>query len=652
MTTATATDALRRAEAQRRLGVAGACRFDELDELLALVARAAGASGARFVVIDQDVDRVVAEDGPAYRVDRRWSLARTALKAADGRASVVVEPGVERAGLPLFAGADVPVALAAVSVTAPDGEPIGGVVAHWVGEQAVQEPAWAPLEDGARHLGYVLELRADEREYRRFINLNPDPVLVLDVEGAVVIANPAMATLLGHDDPEAMVGRPFLACVARSDRARVTAELARVLFARRRTRQFDVSLLDREGATVATSVSAGHLRGARRHLQLVVHDLSERLRAEEERSTLSEQLARAQRLDAVGHVASGLAHDLNNLLVVMVSNLALAREGLESIDAQVPLRAVCDDLEELQIAVDRASALTSQLLAFAAADEAGSDAADIGEVVAAVLGLVERSLPQGVTLQRSVPSGLPLVAVPPVQLERALLNLVINARDAVGAIGTIEVRASSTADGGRQSVRLEVQDDGSGMDEATLARAFEPLFTTKADAGGSGLGLASVLALTDEVDGVVTIRSTPREGTTVTLVLPVEAAAPESIPVGVDVPVGGARVLLVDPGERTRRVITSMLRGSGYRVTPVATGEEALEILATGADELLITEVALPGRGGAELLEHVRASTQPIPVIVLASVDAPPTLAGVPVLVKPFSHARLLRVVERVLAER
>jgi two-component system cell cycle sensor histidine kinase/response regulator CckA len=661
---------LRRLEALRRLGIEGTLRIAELDDLLAVAAAAIGAQGATFTVVDEDVARVLAGTSAdaAPWLDRRWSLAEAAVASEDGRATLVVEAGTERAALPVLAGLELPATLAASAVIAPGGERVGAIVAHWTGASELPPDTWDLLAAAARQLGQMLELRAEAGEYRRFVELSPDPVLVLDVDGGIELANPAVSELLGYAEPASMRGLPFLLMVSRRDRASVTSALARVLFARRRTLQVDAELVRTDGRSVPVSMSAGHLRGTRRHLQLVVHDLSERLRVEDERTQLSEQLARAQRLDAVGQVASGLAHDLNNLLVIMVSNLALAEESLrtalgdEDADALVPVR---EDLAEVNVAVDRAVALTGKLLQFANSDDVATGVCDVQHVVDAVVGLVERTLPVGVHLAVDVAPDLPSVAADAVQLERVLLNLVFNARDALEDGGTITIRSregaedavpgrrvEDTAWAAPRCVELSVADDGIGMDDRTLARAFEPLFTTKTDRGGSGLGLPTVLAFADEVDGSVSVDSTPGRGTTVTVAIPAVTPELPDVPVGLDVPVAGARVLLVDPGERTRRVIARMLRGAGYRVTAVATAEEALTVLADQPTDLLVTELSLPGMTGARLLDTVRELGAVRGVVALASVDAPRTLEGTPVLVKPFSHTRLLRTVERVLADR
>jgi pseudouridylate synthase len=372
-----------------------------------------------------------------------------------------------------------PTTLAAYALEAPGGDRIGAIEVAWDTRQDVGDDLLGYLERCSRLVTQLLDLEEEVSEYGRFVDLVPEPVVILDLDGAIEEINPAFLKLMGAQDEHSLVGRSFLELVERGDRARVTAELARALFMKRRRGRIELQLAVPGRGAVPCSVSAGHLRGLRRHLQLVVHDLSERLRVEDERSHLSEQLARAQRLDAVGQLAGGLAHDLNNLLVVMLSNLSLARESLEaalSDGGGASLEEVREDLGELQVAVDRAEGLTSKLLQFARQEEDAKGEANVVDVVAAAARLVERSLGDDIDLEFFIDGGVPAAAVDPVHLERVIVNLLINARDAIDAPGSICIEVDAPEDG--SSVRVAVRDDGRGMDDATRARE---------DAEGGGL---------------------------------------------------------------------------------------------------------------------------------------------------------------------
>lgn len=656
---------------QQRLGVARWADADatdapSFDVAVGLLADLLGAHQAMVSLVAGGLVSTTASTCGPIRVPRDASIAELAFASPNGVAVVTITRDHRLADHPALRGLELPVTCGAVAVPGPAGEPIGAVEVVWPDHRTVEPDLIEMLSNVGAHARDLFALHAEAREYRRFIELSPDPVTVLDDDGAVCRSNAALAQLLGLDGTEDLAGRPFLELVDRRDRTRATSELARVMFRRNRTAQLDVRLLHAAGGSIACSISAGNLRGTPNRVQLVVHDLSDRLRGEDERTQLSEQLARAQRLDAVGQIAQGLAHDLNNLLVIMVSNLSLAEESLGDADGDPgaePFTAVRQDLAELRLAVDRAGQLTSKLAQFAQRADPEYAVASVAEVVETVQGLVVPTLASQVTLVVDVAVGLPPVAVDPTRLERVLLNLVLNARDAMLARGTVRVlaRSTSVADGNgvrptgvrpsHGSVLIEVVDDGQGMDASTQARAFEPLFTTKGE-GGSGLGLATVAALADEVDGSVRLDSEPGRGTRVSLVLPCTERTAAEAPIGGNVPVAGARVLLVDPGERTRRVIARMLQGAGYRVTSLASAEEALRSLDELPTDLLIAELSLPGKTGVQLLAEVRLRVPALRAVMLAAVEAPLTLDGTPVLVKPFSHTRLLRTVEVVLQQR
>jgi two-component system, cell cycle sensor histidine kinase and response regulator CckA len=642
-----------RLEALLRPDVADTVPEPELDDALRLVQDLVGAHEVAMTLVSFERAWTQATTGARHDVARDASIAQLGIAARDGFAEVTVTEDHVLALHPALHGLRLPVTCAAVVVRGPGGDPLGALEIVWSEARQVEQGLVDILVRIATHAGHLIELRAEASEYRRFIELSPDPVTVLDVDGAIVMANPALATMLGYDHAATLTELPFLDLIDRRDRTRVTSDLARVLFARSRTAQIDLRLRRLDGAAVSCSVSAGNLRGARRHVQLVIHDLSDRLRGEDERTQLSEQLARAQRLDAVGQIAGGLAHDLNNLLVVMISNLSLAEESLVDAELEVgpdPIRAVRQDLEELRLAVDRAGRLTSKLLEFAQRPDGEHDVASVADAVETVQGLIARSLGAGVSLVLDVDEGLPPVAADPIKLERALVNLVINARDAMDGGGTVRI-VSRDVGVESSSVLVEVIDDGQGMEPSVRARAFEPLFTTKGE-GGSGLGLATVAAFADEIDASVQLDSVPGQGTRVGLRLPVADRKLDQLPMGLDVPVGGARVVLVDPGERTRRVIARMLQGAGYRVRAVGSAEEALQAFGDVSADLLVTELSLPGMTGVRLLAEVATRHPGLRAVALATVDAPHTLDGTPVLVKPFSHTRLLRTVERVMRDR
>ncbi|HSK21919.1 MAG TPA: PAS domain S-box protein [Egicoccus sp.] len=658
----------RRLEALRRLGVMDSGRESEFDDVAALVGALMGASYAAVTFVDdaRAWSKAVRDRHDQPQVERDHSPAWLAIVSSDGvvHGSLDSLPGVT--GHPMLRELGL-LTVAAAVIEAPDGERVGAVELGWADDLADDAGVRDTLRRAAAHVTRMLELRSEVGEYRRFIELSPDAVTVLDLEGNIELANPMLAELLRLTSADTVVGHNFLELVAPEDRARVAKDLARILFARRPAAQLDMRLVREDGSVVACSVSAGHLRGSRRSLQLVLRDLDERIRGEEERTRLSEQLAQAQRLDLAGRLASGLAHDLKNLITVMSSYLDLAQGTVEDLAPQVgsePVEAILDDFEQLRRAVDRAGTLTQKLMQFAGT-EGSTDEVDLAAAVEGVRNLIESAIAPGVALEIDLEDDLPHVRADALGLEQALVNLVMNSSDALADGGSIIVRARltdfpaaggvtsgphQTLDDSRRYVRLSVIDDGAGMDDETLTRAFEPLFSTKGAARGTGLGLPTVLAFAQQADGIVDVHSVHGEGTTISLVLPTVAAVPEIV--DLHRPVGGKRVVLVDPNDRARRVIGQMLQSAGYRILPAHDGETALQILDEQGGDVLVTELALPGMPGWRVVERARAARPGLPVLVFASAQAPDRVThDVRTLVKPFSSDRLLRMLAELLPD-
>jgi two-component system, cell cycle sensor histidine kinase and response regulator CckA len=659
----------RRLASLRRLALVGADPEHELDDVTDLAVRLYGASYAAITFVDADHVWAKAVDHGSDRwvVPRDGAPAQLAIASTEGFVSVPVSGTAagDAAAPPSHGGPPAVRQVAAVALLAPDGERVGAIELGWDTPCELDDRAVRGLRRLALHVGRMLELRAEADEYRRFIELHPDAVTVLDLDGAIELANPALAQLLGVGHPSELIGRDFLDLVAPVDRARATAELSRLLLAHRRTSHLDLVLRHADGRPLVCAISAGHLHSSRRSLQLVIRDLEERLRAERERARLSEQLAQAQRLDLAGQLAGGLAHDLNNLVTVMTSHLDLAEVAADELVTSTSGRAqdLLGDLEQVRRAVGRAGQLTAKLLQFARNEEAGEEEVDVAEAVDAVRRLAEPALRDGIELVTEVAADLPAIRADRVHLEQAIVNLVMNAGDALPAGGVIrlavdrrapdpEDEAGLALDPVRDHLCIEVGDDGTGMDDETLTRAFEPLFSTKPAGKGTGLGLTTVLAFVQQVGGVVDLRSSPGEGTTVWMVVPVAAGTAPAGPPDRALLVAGARVVVVDPNERARGVLRRILQGAGYRVTAVGVGEEALEVLRDAGGDALVTEAVLPGMPGWRTVEQARAEIAGLPALILTSTQAPTHVDGVRTLTKPFGGDRLLRAVGELLAPR
>lgn len=387
------------------------------------------------------------------------------------------------------------------------------------------------------------------------------------------------------------------------------------------------------------------------------------------------QLHEAQKLEMLGQLTGGVAHDFNNLLMVVLGNLRLARKRLgEDADARL-LR----NLDGAIQGAERGAILTQRLLAFARRQDLQPCAVDVAALVGGMMDLLRRSVGPMVQISVVTEPGLRPALVDPNQLELALLNLAVNARDAMADGGRLtialsaeavgEAGAEAAAPGGRppppgEYLRICVSDTGHGMDEATLRRAVEPFFSTKGPGRGTGLGLSMVHGLAAQSGGALRLESRPGTGTTAVLWLPVasvEAAAPSGGPTRAraePAPPGVGAVLVVDDEPLTLASAADMLADLGYEVATAASGAEALALLrARGGGDAgfgcVLTDYAMPGMTGAALARAVAAEWPGLPVVLATGyMDLPePAASGLPRLGKPFTQEQLAaRIAEAMRA--
>ena len=363
---------------------------------------------------------------------------------------------------------------------------------------------------------------------------------------------------------------------------------------------------------------------------------------------LEQQIRQGQRLEAVGQLAGGVAHDFNNLLTVIGGNIELA---LAEVDDPV----VKGDLQEVLRSAERATELVRQLLEFARADVVEARVVELNEAVVRVGRMLGRLLPENIEIRVDLAPEQPSILADPGQLEQVLLNLAVNARDAMPQGGVISIRTHARAD----VVTLEVSDTGTGMDEQTRERIFNPFFTTKAPGEGTGLGLATVHGIVSGAGGEIDVESKLGEGTTFTVTFPaiidttVECApAPPELVRG-----AGQRILLVEDEEMVRVVTAEMLSRGGYTVVTANDGEDALRVLdeETQPFDLLFTDLMMPRMTGTELAAELRARGHDLPVVYSSGyaqnvlVDDEPDDRTV-VLSKPFTGEALSSAVHGLLA--
>jgi signal transduction histidine kinase/ActR/RegA family two-component response regulator len=386
--------------------------------------------------------------------------------------------------------------------------------------------------------------------------------------------------------------------------------------------------------------------------------------AQAEQRNLERRLAEAQKMEAIGKLAGGVAHDFNNMLTAILGYASIIQED------SPPTTPVHDQAYQIRRAAENAAALTAKLLAFSRKQVLQSDAMDLRSVLGNLLPLLRKAVGEDVTVSTQMDEELWPVLADPVQLEQALLNLAINARDAMPKGGTLQISARNAPrpKGERRDdadvkpgdyVQITVADTGVGMDEATRTRMFEPFFTTKAPGKGSGLGLSTVYGFVRQCGGYVGVMSTPGQGTTIEMLLPraSTAASPQTPPplADTDRRTPAETILVAEDEDGVRQLAVETLRRRGYQVLEASSGEDALRVARAfdGTIHLLLSDVVMPGLKGPALAEQLRAMRPGLKVLLMsgyaADVVTPSDLKEATLLSKPFAPSALVSAVRSVL---
>ncbi|CAO3409498.1 Multidomain signal transduction protein including CheB-like methylesterase, CheR-like methyltransferase and BaeS-like histidine kinase [Azospirillum largimobile] len=508
-------------------------------------------------------------------------------------------------------------------------------------------------EEALRELNATLEQRVAERtaDRDRMWRLSTDIMLVARFDGTITAVNPAWTALLGWPEGD-LPGTLFLDYVHPDDREATQAEAAR-LESGLTTMRFENRYRHRDGSYRWISWTAVP---DDRFIHAVGRDVTARKEAAAALRRAEEQLRQAQKMEAVGQLTGGVAHDFNNLLQALSSCLTMI--GRRTAEPRVaPL------LEAGMQAVDRGSKLVQQLMGFARRDSLRPEPIDLRDRVLAMAGLLERALRADIRVETRFAPDLRPIEVDPTQFELALINMAVNARDAMPQGGSLTIAAENATLGpGDPSglegkfVRLSVSDTGTGMPPEVIAKAFDPFFTTKEVGKGSGLGLAQVYGLARQAGGTVWIDSRPGQGATITLLLRASAQAPRaSAPqVRIAAPrLDGARVLMVEDDPVVASSVSAALEDAGWIVLRAATADEALPILAGGERiDLLFSDVVMPGRlSGIDLCREALALRPGLPVVLTTgySEDVART-EGIRVLSKPYRIDSLMQALHEALA--
>jgi PAS domain S-box-containing protein len=513
-------------------------------------------------------------------------------------------------------------------------------------------------------------LRASEERYRALVEHAPDAIVVLDVHsGLYVDVNQHATRLFGLDRAELLRSGPLALSPARQADGRLSADAGREWIRkalRGDTPTFEWTHRNRAGDLIVCEVSLVRLPDPTRTLiRGSIFDITDRKRAEETRARLEEELRQAQKMEAVGRLAGGVAHDFNNLLTVIGGRSALMAAKLHAED---PLHR---DVGLIQATTRKATALTQQLLAFSRKQVMQPKVLDLNTVVSAIEQMLRRLIGEDVEVITALAADLWLVEADPTQVDQVIMNLAVNARDAMTAGGRLTLRTANARIGaatpdhadaippGEYAV-LSVSDTGVGMNAETLARVFEPFFTTKEVGKGTGLGLSTVYGIVTQSGGRITVESEPGRGTAFTIYLPrVEQAEEAAVPpsAGAGPPSGRETILLVEDESEVRDLARDILEMHGYTVLASAAPADAERVCRehAGRIQLLLTDVVMPGMSGRALAERLRDQRPAMKVLYMSGYDDAAIVKhgvlepGVTLLPKPFSADDLAGKVREVL---
>ena len=533
-----------------------------------------------------------------------------------------------------------------------------------VGTFAIDNP-WlipaviAPLALAHRSLSTTAQLRETEERFRTMFESAPTATMLFGVSGEIMTANRSALSLLGYEGHEAELAHADL--IRHPDDAeegeRLFTELIR---GDRDTYRREARLLTRDGRTLVTQLATALVRDADGKPDFAIgmaEDVTER-------KLLEEQLRQSQKLEAIGRLAGGVAHDFNNMLTAIGGYTAFA---LEHAAEGSPLEA---DLDEIRKATDRAALLTRQLLAFSRKQVLTLELLNLNGIVVEMQSMLRPLIGEDIVLKTELDPALGPIEADPGQLHQVVMNLVVNARDAMpnGGALTIETANADVDEIGDGSIEpgryitLTVRDAGEGIDEETLGQIFEPFFTTKDATKGTGLGLATVYGIVKQSGGYVEVESEVGVGSAFRIYLhrvdDARQHRPEPAlitpPPDPGTPQTAKRVLVVEDEEVVRGLVRQMLVGEGYEVLVAQDGEEAIELADSNTFDVLLTDLTMPKVGGREVAERLRESQPALKVVYMSGYaeDLPPGALppATSFLGKPFTFAELTETVQALIA--
>jgi len=509
------------------------------------------------------------------------------------------------------------------------------------------------------------DIRESEMRFSTIFHASPVGICLTRLtDGQIIDANIVFLEILGYSREEALKKRTQEMGMWAVPEER--HKIVQLLNKQGRVLNIELKLRRKSGEIGETLVSAELIELAgERYILSMIQDITERKRAEVEKEKLQAHLVQAQKMESVGRLAGGVAHDFNNMLSVMMLHAEIGLSQLE------PTSKLYDNLQEIHKATQRSADLTRQLLAFARKQLVAPKVLDLNETIEALLKMLRPLIGEGITLLWVPMADVRPVKIDPSQIDQILVNLCVNARDAISERGKIIIETGNVVFDDAycithaeavpgKFVLLSVSDDGSGVDQETQRMLFEPFFTTKELGKGTGLGLATVYGIVKQNNGFITVYSEPGLGTTFKVYLPQHGDQIEQVEQsGTLAPLaqGHEVVLVVEDEAAILEVVTTTLRTQGYTVLQAATPDEALHLIQdyTGKLHLLVTDMIMPGMNGRELAKNLVSSYPQLKVLYMSGYT-PSVIAHHGILdeqvcfiAKPFSIREISLKVREVL---
>lgn len=499
--------------------------------------------------------------------------------------------------------------------------------------------------------------------YRLLVDAVTDyAIYMLDPSGKVASWNPGAQRLKGYTAAE-ILGQHFSNFYTPEDRAAGWPEIA--LATAREAGRFEKEgwRIRKDGTSFWANVIIDPIRdktGALMGFAKITRDITERVKAEAELKVAREALFQAQKMEAIGQLSGGIAHDFNNLLMAILSSLELAKKRLPE-DPKL-----ARFIENAVQGANRGASLTQRMLAFARRQTLNAEALSVPNLVSGIKDLIRRSLGPSIEVTIDIARDIDPILADANQLEAAMLNIVVNARDAMPNGGALFITARNAEIAGGNDhdlasgrfVCLAISDTGAGMDEETLSKAKEPFFTTKGVGKGTGLGLSQVHGLLEQLGGRLVLKSAPGSGTTAELWLPVAAKSEVQLPaVEPEQPAAapqGLRILAVDDDALVLMNTAAMLEDMGHKVKEANSAQEAIDILKQEAPfDIIITDMAMPQMSGLDLARAVWKDWPSVPLLLATGYAELPEKPErrLHILSKPFGQRELAKGIEVALSE-